>query len=186
MTIHLFLSPKLPEAAEHTVTKLKSLLPGPATDSALHPWLAGAFSSPLVHPHRGLCKTPPTYTSFPGCTALQRVPPAGNPQGKKTLLGSHTKLIYWQKLKKESPRTELAAWLWGGCSKYQQGRLESIILQNQEWHLVARDMKQVRAFTLQGRGWEVPNRKIHQWIIKAPREQEIQPWSPDLLSSMES
>lgn len=107
MTIHLFLSPKLPEAAEHTVTKLKSLLPGPATDSALQPWLAGAFSSPLVHPHRGLCKTPPTYTSFPGCREhLQLgIPRARKPSWNPTRNGFTDK-----NLEKKVPRQ---SWLHG-------------------------------------------------------------------------
>lgn len=66
-----------------TYTKVLSSRPSHRLFS-LQPWLTGAFSSPLVLPHTGLCKTPPIFISFLWCTAAREHLQRGTPRVRKS------------------------------------------------------------------------------------------------------
>lgn len=79
--------------------------------------------------------------------------PVGNPQGKKILLEYDINFFTYKNLEKEVPRQ---SWLYGYGEGAANIRKQTGINYFAEsgMTLVTKDMKQVRAFTLQDRGWE--------------------------------
>lgn len=128
--------------------------------SALQNLLFWSFLISPGAPPQGLYKTTPIHDSALCCRAppLQRAPSVQNPHGKKMLLEFDIEIVLQMRTQKRKPQDRASCMGMGRV--YQKGRLEAIILQNQEWHLVAGDRKQVRAFALQGQGmWRCPTEK---------------------------